>query len=229
MKRKNTIFTIIAAILPVAVNELVQKILSNLPFLAKVAISFCASFIALWICQWFLHKRDHLNKYRGQWVEEMVQYNETSQPQKKFIGIGSIQYDHTTNEHTFVGKTYEVTGEEVYSWSIDYLRADKDTSMQYVCLVQDPLERSIGKITFHSSNECEGLIWCMNGISYKYNAYRITKDMLIELELSKYLEKHARCPHYKGMVISQKNCPEFVKKYCQARFQGNIEPSSKQV
>ena len=35
------------------------------------------------------------------------------------------------NTEDFVGKTYTLTGEEKYSWSIDYLRPDKDISFNY--------------------------------------------------------------------------------------------------
>lgn len=226
MKRKNTIFAIVSAILPVAVSELVQKISAEISPFTRIAISFVISFLALWTIQWILNKYNRLNKYCGQWVEEMVQYNEKDEPVDKFIGIGIIRYDQTTDEHTFIGRTYTLSGNEVYSWAIDYLRADKDASMQYVCLVQNPLERSIGQITFHSKNECEGLIWCMNGISYKYKAYRVTRKLLMDLELSKYLEKFTWCPFYKGMVIGQKNCPEFVQRYSNNYFQADTNTGS---
>lgn len=218
MKRKSTIFAIVSAVVPVAVSELVQKIPAEMPSWLKVIISLVVSFFILWIIQFFLNRHSRLNKYCGQWVEEMTQYNDKDEPGEKFIGIGTIRHDHTTDEHTFIGKTYTLSGNELFSWSIDYLRADRDSSMQYVCLVQNPLERSIGQITFHSKNECEGLIWCMNGISYKYNAYRITSRMVINLELSKLLEKFAKNPLHKGMVISQRNCPEFVRRYSERNF-----------
>lgn len=213
MKRKNTIFAIISAILPVAVNEIVQKLLIETSSLVRVLISFCVSFLILWIIQIILHKYNRLNKYCGQWVEEMIQCEEKGETGKKFIGIGTIRHDHTTDEHTFIGKTYTLSGEEVYSWSIDYLRADKDSSMQYVCLVQDPLERSIGQITFSNRNECVGHIWCMNGISYRYNAYRVTRKMLIEMELGILVKWWTGLPLFKGPVVSQRNYPEFVQRY----------------
>lgn len=218
MKRKNTIFAIISAILPVAVSEIVQKAQIEIPNFVKAIISFCISFLILWIAQSILNKYNRLNIYCSQWVEEMTQYNEQGESTEKFIGIGIIHHDLTTDEHTFIGKTYTLSGNEKFSWSIDYLRADKDSSMQYVCLVQNPLERSIGQITFHSRNECEGLIWCMNSVSYKYNAYRITKKMLIDLELSKLLEKRFYTPFFKGMIVSQRNCPEFVQRYSADKF-----------
>lgn len=226
MKKKSAVFAIISAILPVAVNELVQKVPFEIPSLVQIGVSFAISFLILWAIQLILNKYNRLNKYCGQWVEEMTQYDEHGKAQGKFIGIGIIRHDLTTDEHTFIGRTYTLAGVEIYSWSIDYLRADKDTSMQYVCLVQNPLERSIGQITFHSKNECEGLIWCMNGISYKYNAYRITKKMIVGLELSKYLEKGSGNPFFKGMVIGQKNCPEFVQRYSNNYFQANLNTGS---
>ena len=129
-----------------------------------------------------------------------------------------VRHDLTTDEHTFIWKTYTLSGDEIFSWSIDYMRADKDSSMQYVCLVQNPLERSIGQITFHSKNECEGLIWCMNGVSYKYYVYRMTKKMVIDLELNKILEKESWNPVFKGMIVGQRNCPEFVQRYSEKIF-----------
>ncbi len=218
MKRKNTFFAIVSAVVPVAVSELIQKTSTDIPSWLKVIISLVISFCILWIIQFFLNRYSRLNKYCGQWVEEMTQYNAKDEPGDKFIGIGIIRHDHTTDEHTFIGKTYTLSGIEMFSWSIDYLRADQDSSMQYVCLVQNPLERSIGQITFHSKNECEGLIWCMNGISYKYNAYRITSKMIINLELSKLLKIFQRNPFYKGMIISQRSCPDFVRRYSEKIF-----------
>lgn len=226
MKTKNTIFAIVSAILPVAISELVPKISSGISPVIKAVISFVISFLALWTIQWVLNKYNRLNKYCGQWVEEMIQYKGEDETGDKFIGIGTIRHDHTTDEHTFIGKTYTLSGDEVYSWAIDYLRADKDASMQYVCLVQNPLERSIGQITFHSRNECEGLIWCMNGISYQYKAYRITKKTLVDLELIKYLEGFTWWPFYKGIVIGQKNCPEFVQRYSKRSFQADTESAT---
>lgn len=226
MKTKNTIFAIVSAILPVAVSELVSKILPNISLVIRTAITFAISFLALWTMQWVLNKYNRLNKYCGQWVEEMVQYKGENETGDKFIGIGTIRHDHTTDEHTFIGRTYTLSGDEVYSWAIDYLRADRDDSMQYVCLVQNPLERSIGQITFHSKDECEGLIWCMNGIWYKYKAYRITKKTLDDLGLRKCLERFTWRPFYKGIVIGQKNCPEFVQKYSNNYFQADTNTGS---
>ena len=218
MKRRSTIFAIVSAIVPVAVSELVQKVPAEIPSWLKVITSLVISFLILWIIQFFLNRHNRLNRYCGQWIEEMVQYNDKNEPQARFIGIGIIRHDHTTDEHTFIGKTYTLSGDEMFSWSIDYLRADQDSSMQYVCLVQNPLERSIGQITFHSKKECEGLIWCMNGVSYKYNAYRITRKMVMNLEVSKLLEKFTWNPFYKGMIVGQRNCPEFVKRYSEKTF-----------
>lgn len=218
MKRNGTIFAIFSAILPVAVSELLQKVQTGMPHFAKVIISLIISFLILWIIQFILNMSSQLNKYCGQWVEEMTQYDENDVAKDKFIGIGIIRHDRTTDEHTFIGKTYTLSGIEKFSWSIDYLRAEKDSTMQYVCLVQNPVERSIGQIEFHSKNECGGLIWCMNGVSYRYNAYRITKKMVIDLELSKILEKGSWNPFFKGMMVGQRNCSEFVQRYSEKNF-----------
>lgn len=212
MKRKGTFFAICSAIIPVTIGEVIQKNI-QLPDFAKLIISIIISFLILWIIQFFLNMSNRLNKYCGQWVEEMIRNDEKCATQDKFIGVGVIRHDLTTDEHTFIGKTYTLAGSEIFSWSIDYLRATKDSAMQYVCLVQNPVERSIGQITFHNKNECEGNIWCMNGISYKYNAYRITKKMVSDLGLSSKLVRKSWNPFFKGMIIGQRNCPEFVQEY----------------
>lgn len=58
----------------------------------------------------------------------MTQYNDKNEPQDKFIEIGIIRHDRT-DEHTFIGKTYTLSGDEKFSWSINYLRADQDSSI----------------------------------------------------------------------------------------------------
>lgn len=218
MKWKDTIFAAVAAIIPTIVSNLVKNYFSKETELARTLVSGIIIFSLLLIVQLLLNAYKRLNKFCGQWVEEMIEYDMQNVQKSKYIGIGIIRYDRSTGEHTFAGKTYSLSGTETYTWAINYLREEKDDSMQYVCSVQIPSERSIGQITFYSKDECEGTIWCMDGKWYKYNAYRITPKMVIDLGLRQSVEKRAVFPWYKGMVISQKNCPEFINKYSAKNF-----------
>lgn len=216
MKLKDIVFSIISAILPVGVYELVTNELgiTSLSF-TLILLSGVVSFILLVVISAFLDfTLNELNKYRGQWVEEMTLVKDRS----KFIAIGIIRYDRKTNEHIFVGKTYTLTGEEKYSWSIDYLRPDKDISMQYICGVKNPNEISIGQITFANRSECAGDIWIMNGTTYSYNAYRITKELLSKMDFNKPTGRFFKWPFTKSVMISQKDCPEFVRQYSERFF-----------
>lgn len=216
MKLKDIIFPIIAAILPVGVYELVSNKLGITGFsFTVILLAGVASFILLVAISAFLvFALNELNKYRGQWVEEMTLEKDGS----KFIAIGIIRYDRKTNEHIFVGKTYTLAGEEKYSWSIDYLRPDKDISMQYICGVKNPNEISIGQITFANRNECAGNIWIMNGNTYSYNAYRITKELMGKIDFNKPTGYIFKWPFAKSVMIRQKDCPEFVRLYSDRFF-----------
>ena len=227
MKWKDTIFAVVAAIVPVGIGELVQHFMGTESNLSRIVVSSAGALILLLLIQVILNAFNRLNKYCGQWVEEMTMYEEkkdedgdgeSAKETDRYIGIGLIRYDRMTKEHVFTGKTYTLEGKEKYAWSINYLRADRDDSMQYVCSVQIPTERSIGQITFYNKNECEGTIWCMNGVWYKYNAYRIKPRLFCELGLSALWEKAPRRPRYRGIMVSQKDCPEFVQKYSQQFF-----------
>lgn len=216
MKLKDIIFPVIAAILPVGVYELVTYELEKTDFnFTVMLLAGVTSFILLVAISSFLEfALNGLNKYRGQWVEEMTLIEDES----KYIAIGIIQYDRKTNEHIFVGKTYTLTGEEKYSWSIDYLRPNKDITMQYICGVNNPHEISIGQITFANKNECVGNIWIMNGKAYRYNAYRITKELVCKIDFSKPTGHFFKWPFTKSIMISQKDCPGFVRQYSERFF-----------
>lgn len=218
MKLKETIFAVIAAIIPVVTTEVVRLNLKNESNLLTALLSAIIAFVLLFVMQFFMNAYNRLNKYCGQWIEEMTQHDSNNVVSGRFIGIGIIRYDRTTREHVFYGKTYTLKGEETYAWAINYLRAERDDSMQYVCSVQLPNERSIGQITFSSKNECEGTIWCMNGMWYKYSAYRINKRMLMDLDLYMLIPKYTRYFLNRSIVISQRYCPELVKKYSQTFF-----------
>ena len=217
MKWKDMIFAAVAVIVPVGTSELVQLFLGKESNLSQTLISSIAAFILLLLIQIALNAHNRLNKYCGQWVENMTQY-EGDQEKERLIGIGLIRHDRMTGEHVFTGKTYSLDGEEKYAWSINYLRADRDDSMQYVCSVQIPSERSIGQITFYNKNECEGVIWCMNGVWYKYSAYRITRKTFSEIDFMAPLEELPKRFRYRGIMVGQKHAPEFVRRYSQKFF-----------
>lgn len=217
MEWKDTIFAVVAAIAPVGISELVQHFFGKESNLSQTIITSIVAFFLLLLIQVILNAHNRLNKYCGQWVEEMTQY-EGDDEKERFIGIGLIRHDHMTGEHIFTGKTYSLDGQEKYAWSINYLRADRDDSMQYVCSVQIPSERSIGQITFYNKDECEGVIWCMNGVWYKYNAYRITKKTFSAIDFMAPAEELPRHLCYHGIMLGQNHSPEFVRRYSQKFF-----------
>lgn len=184
-------------------------------------LSTVLSFVILMIAASFLEQHFlSLNKYCGQWVEEMVSMDNTGKAGDKYIGIGIIRYDRKTKEHTFIGKTYTFEGKEIYSWDIDYLRPDKDNSMQYICGVHNQQEMSIGRLTFSSKNDCVGNIWVMNGISYTFNAYRITDNDADHFDIQKEKTSLFKPWLRKGIIVGQKDCPKFVKEYVKRVWPG---------
>lgn len=222
------IFSIIAALLPVIVSNGMTILLERGESdVLTIALSGIVSLVFLVIIQLLLdrldRKFDQLNKYCGHWVEEMTYYH-GNEPTARMIGIGLIRYDKVTNEYVFDGKTYSLDGEEKYIWTIGYLHPERDGSMQYVCSVQIPGERSIGQITFYNEDESDGHIWIMNGDWYKLNAYRIKPDDICKLGIepiakaTKWSWLYKRWLSYKGMVISQRDCPEFVRSYSEKKF-----------
>lgn len=217
MKWKDMIFAAVAVIVPVGTSELVEYFLRDESSLSQTMITSIVAFILLLLIQVILNAHNRLNKYCGQWVEEMTQC-EGDDEKERFIGIGLIRHDSMTGEHVFTGKTYSLDGQEKYAWAINYLRADRDDSMQYVCSVQIPSERSIGQITFYNKNECEGVIWCMNGVWYKYNAYRITRSTFSAIDFMAPAEVLPKRPRYRGIMVGQKHSPEFVRRYSQKFF-----------
>lgn len=226
MKWKDMIFATFAVLVPVATGEFVKILLDKESNLSQTVISAIIAFVLLLIIQIILNAYNRLNKYCGQWVELMTQYkkndNGEEEEQGRFIGIGIIRHDHMTGEHVFTGKTYSLDGEEKYAWSINYLRTDRDDSMQYVCSVQIPSERSIGQITFYNKNECEGVIWCMDGVWYKYSAHRIIRNTFSDIDfMAPVKELPILFQHffqYRGIMIGQKHSPEFVRRYSQKFF-----------
>ena len=222
MKVKDIVFPVIATMLPVGIYELTKYLLTVSFNITVMVLSGFASFIALVIISLVLDALlNKLNRYRGQWIEELEKETETGT--EKFIGIGIIRYDYKTNEHVFTGKTYTVEGKALFTWNIDYLRPDKDNSMQYICGVQQPNEMSIGHITFVSKDECEGQIWIMNSDTYKFNAYRITRSLANKLDYESKAKPFFKRPFCKSVVIKQKYCPGFAHKYAEKFFSGKAE------
>lgn len=219
MNRRDAIFPCISAIIPLLVNELINNMLdiSNPAKYQKIMIlilSTVLSFVILMIAASFLEQHFlTLNKYCGQWIEEMTCIDNTGKAITQYIGIGIIRYDRKTKEHTFIGKTYDLSGTEKYSWTIDYLRSDKDNSMQYICGVHNPNEMSIGRLTFSSKNECRGNIWVMNGISYTFNSYRITNSLAKNNKIPVVKPTLFNFLSNKRVIIGQQNCPAFVQEY----------------
>lgn len=215
------IFPIIAALLPVIVSDGLNSMLDNTSGTLNLVLSGFISLVFLVLIQMVLEKIDKklnpINKYCGHWVEEMTLYH-NNEPIERMIGLGIIRYDQATDEYVFIGKTYSLDGVEKYAWSIDYLHSDRDDSMQYVCSVQIPGERSIGQITFYSNNECDGNIWIMDGSWYKFNAYRITTKDLLRLDIESTSPKSWKKHFYCGMMISQKDCPKFICEYSKQKF-----------
>ena len=105
MKWKDMIFAAVAVIVPVGTSELVQLFLGKESNLSQTLISSIAAFILLLLIQIALNAHNRLNKYCGQWVENMTQY-EGDQEKERLIGIGLIRHDRMTGEHVFTGKTY---------------------------------------------------------------------------------------------------------------------------
>lgn len=174
------VFPIIASLLPVIISNLLKENLGKESITILILSGF-VSFVLLVIIQLLLEnigrQFSKKNNYCGHWVEEMTLYRKNEQGEdcsiKRMIGIGIVRYDWKTGEYVFDGNTYDLDGSERYAWTIDYLHSSRDDSMQYVCSVQIPGERSIGQITFYSKNECNGTIWVMNGEWYKFNGHRI--------------------------------------------------------
>lgn len=209
MSLKSILVSVLAAFIPVWIYEVVCRVIEETTKMwIKTIISGLLSFIVLFVVTWILEiVLNGLNKYHGQWVEELT--CQDNQEIKKCLAIGIIRYDKKTKEHIFYGSTFSLEGEELYTWSIDYLRPDKDNAMEYVCCVENPDERSMGKITFLNRNECRGDIWVMNGVQYKFNAYRITKELLKSIGFG----QKTKCLFLRGKRICQKNYPEFIINY----------------
>lgn len=236
-----TLFSIIAALLPVFVCNYVADLIKDEKTMETILLSGVVSFVLLAAVQFlldrFVRRFNRLNKYCGHWVEEMTLYhkdediNNRKNLPEKFIGIGIIRYDKTTGEYVFVGKTYSLDGIEKYAWSIHYLHPEQDESVQYVCSVQIPGERSIGQITFYNKDECEGTIWIMDGNWYKFNGYRIKLADLLKLNISPVSQARQKWRFYRGVMFSQHDNSEFVRKYSKNRklysdCQKNDEQSS---
>jgi len=204
MINKDVIFPVLAAVIPVWIYELVKSKLDVKDFNLTVMILACVtSFVALVVLFALLDGvLNRLKLYCGQWVEELTNLDDADD---RLIGIGIIRHDRKTNEYIFTGASYTTEGVEKYLWTIDYLRQDKDNSMQYLCGVQIPNEISIGKLTFDNRNEFEGNIWIVNGVNYKINAYRITQSLANDLGI--------HIPSFKRVKISKRDCPSFVCKY----------------
>lgn len=116
-------------------------------------------------------------RYCGNWIEELTD----TESKEKLIGIGNIRFDMLTNEYVFIGTTYDTSGNELYNWSIDFLRKYKDNAMQYICGMQIPNIFSNGQIVFLNRNEFKGTIWTMEGKTFTLHASRITTLLLDEL------------------------------------------------
>ena len=220
------IFPIIASLLPVIVSDLLQESLGIGSESSIILIlSGFVSFVLLVMVQVLLENVGRLfsnkNKYCGHWIEEMTLYQKNSQgtdcPVKRMIGIGIIRYDRKTGEYVFDGNTYDLDGNERYAWTIDYLHSSRDDSMQYVCSVQIPGERSIGQITFDSKNECDGTIWVMNGEWYKFSGHRIKLKELYQFGVEPPLRAKLRS-FYRGMMMEQQDIPKFVRSYSEKNF-----------
>lgn len=213
---KDVVFSVLAAIIPLLVQEYIERILNSdsskpimiLTFAMTIVLFIVLQYILIFI-QRFLRKE---NKYCGQWVEVMEHYvyNE-SNVKNIFIGIGQIKYDQKTKEYVFTGKTFSLNGEEKYAWSIDYLHAQRDDIMQYVCSVQIPGERSIGQLTFFDKDGCEGTIWVMDGSYYKFNGRRIRYGDMKQMGISTW-DKIGRKIFGKPL-LSTRDYSEFVREY----------------
>ena len=215
------IFSVIAALVPMFVNERIKILFGEKADLIILVLSGFISFVVLFVAQLFLDKLgrrfNQMNKYRGQWIEEMTCYH-NNEPVERFIGIGVIRYDRKIDEYIFVGKTYALNGMEKYSWSIDYFHPNRDDSMEYVCSVDIPGERSIGQITFYNANECTGNIWVMNGDWYRFDAHRMKREELYKFQVSPTTKPRWRKNSDYGVVASYQDCPEFVRNYSQEKF-----------
>lgn len=209
MSLKSILVSVAAAIIPVWIYEEIGKeINGTAQTWIKFTISGVLSFVVLFVVSWVLENvMNSLNKYQGQWVEELTYQEE--QETKKCLAIGIIRYDKKTKEHVFNGSTFSLGGEELYTWGIDYLRPNKDNAMEYVCCVENPNEKSMGKITFLSRNECYGDIWVMNGLQYKFNAYRITKELVKKI----CFEQKTKNSFPRGRRVYQNDYPEFIDSY----------------
>lgn len=213
VKVKGVVFSVLAALIPVWVYEGVQTALENqgsrwIVMLLAGVVSFLVMAVATMLLDALV---SDLNKYCGQWVEELVRIDKGKR--EWYIGIGIIRYDHKSGEHTFIGKTYTLQGEERYVWNIDYLQPDTDNSMQYICGVRNPNEMSIGRLTFANRNEFEGNIWVMDGAQYKLHAYRITGRLLKSMEFTGRAGNFARRPGGLRQKVRQIDCPDFAVQY----------------
>ncbi len=221
---RKIIFSIIASLLPVVISDLLETSLGEKSATIFLLSGF-VSLVLLVIVQLLLEnvgrRFDGKNKYCGHWVEEMTLYQKNAagvnEPKQRMIGIGIIRYDRKTGEYVFDGNTYDLDGNECYAWTIDYLHSARDESMQYVCSVQIPGERSIGQLTFYSKKECDGTIWVMNGDWYKFNGHRIEVKELYRADVEPRFWAKLKL-FYRGMVMNQQDIPKFVRNYSEKNF-----------
>lgn len=219
------IFSIIASLLPVMINDSLNDLIKAESQITIFLLSGFISIVLLVIVQFLIEnlsrRFDGKSKYCGHWVEEMTLYQKNDKgadsPIKRMIGIGIIRYDQKTNEYIFVGNTYDLDGKEHYAWNIDYLHSIRNDSMQYVCSVQIPGERSIGQITFYSKNECEGTIWVMNGNWYKFHGHRIKIEEVYKTGVHPRFWAKLRL-FYRGMMMDQCDLSKFAHNYSRNFF-----------
>ena len=221
------IFPIVASLLPVMVNNFLTETFEGLEEKSStiLVLSGFVSFVLLVIVQLVMEnlerRFDSKSKYCGHWVEEMTLYQKdddgVDNPTERMIGIGIIRFDCKTGEYVFDGNTFDLDGIEHYAWTIDYLYSIRNDSMQYVCSVQIPGERSIGQITFYSKNECDGTIWVMNGDWYKFHGHRIKVKELYQADIEPRFWAKLKF-FYRGIVMEQQDLPKFVRNYSKKNF-----------
>lgn len=185
--KKEACMAVCGAIIPELLVIIFKNLFpSDMAWAEPVALIF-AIIVSIPLLYYVLEAIDYLmsdlKDYRGQWVE-LLTSTQTENFGEQSVGIGIIRYDRKTKEHTFTGKTYSKSGDEIFSWGIQYLRPENDSTVQYVCEVDNPNQRSLGRITFINPNECAGSIWVMTGRSYVFNASRVTKELLEELGIA---------------------------------------------
>lgn len=210
MKWKDIIFSVFAAVIPVAIYDLIKELAQPNAKKLLVAIIACVcSFVALmllYVIFYYLINRQRL--YCGQWVETLT---DVQSPGNKLVALGIIRHDSKTNEYVFTGSSYTTDGDEECRWEINCLSQQKDNSMQYLCKVIIDNDTSVGELSFSNKNEFKGTIWIIRGTTYKIDAYRITYSLMTELDFHVPLYKRCR------VRVSQRDYPDFARKYA-ARY-----------